>query len=164
MTLVDPLDWAFIGSGVGGRVSALRLGEKGCRVLVVEKGRRFGPEDFPKTNWDLRRWMWNPGVGLKGIFQMSFLKHVTVFHGVGVGGGSLVYANTLPLPKDNFFTSPSWAGLANWKDELGPHSDTARRMMVAARSPVVTYGDEVLKEIAVDMWRGDCTHPTQVAG
>jgi len=163
MNIVDHWDWIIIGSGFGGSVSALRLAEKGYRVLVVEKGRRFGPEDFPKTNWDLRRWMWNPGVGLKGIFQMSFLKHVTVFHGVGVGGGSLVYANTLPLPKDNFFTSPSWAGLANWKDELGPHYDTARRMLGAAPNPVVTYGDEVLKEIAVEMGREDCMHPTDVA-
>ena len=90
-------DWIIIGSGFGGSVSAHRLTQKGYKVLVIEKGRRFGPEDFPKTNWDLKRWMWNPEIGLKGIFKMSFMKHMTVLHGVGVGGGSLVYANTLRL-------------------------------------------------------------------
>lgn len=156
-------DWIIIGSGFGGSVSALRLAEKGYRVLVIEKGRRFAPEDFPRTNWDLKRWMWNPSVGLKGIFQMSFMKHVTVLHGVGVGGGSLVYANTLPLPKDHFFTSPSWAGLADWKEQLQPHYVTARRMLGAATNPSMTCGDKVLKEIASDMGREDSFHSTEVA-
>lgn len=156
-------DWIIIGSGFGGSVSALRLAEKGYRVLVIEKGRRFGPQDFPKTNWDVRRWMWNPGLGLRGIFQMSFLRHVTVLHGVGVGGGSLVYANTLPLPKDNFFTASSWSALADWKQQLEPHYETARRMLGAAPNPRMTYGDGVLQEIAADMGREECFHPTDVA-
>jgi cholesterol oxidase len=114
-------DWVIVGSGFGGSVSAHRLTEKGYRVLVLEKGRRFAAEDFPKTNWDLKRWMWNPAMGLKGIFKMTFMKHMTVLHGVGVGGGSLVYANTLPTPKSEFFESGSWAGLADWETELAPH-------------------------------------------
>ena len=61
-------DWIIIGSGFGGSVSALRLTQKGYRVLVVEKGRRFTKEDFPKTNWDVRRWLWQPNAGLLGIF------------------------------------------------------------------------------------------------
>src|ERR1019366_8585912 len=69
-------DFVIIGSGFGGSVSALRLVEKGYRVLLLEKGRRFGPEDFPKTNWELRRWMWMPDLGLRGIFKMSFFPHL----------------------------------------------------------------------------------------
>ena len=65
-------DFIIIGSGFGGSVSALRLVEKGYSVLLIEKGKRFGPDDFPKTNWDLRRWMWLPELGLRGIFKMSF--------------------------------------------------------------------------------------------
>ena len=57
---MDHFDAIIVGSGFGGTVSALRLAEKGYRVLVIEKGRRFAAEDFPKTNWDLRRWMWTP--------------------------------------------------------------------------------------------------------
>ena len=155
-------DAIVIGSGFGGSVSALRLSEKGYRVLVIEKGKRYGMDDFPKSNWDLKRWMWRPEVGLNGIFQMSFLEHVTVMHGVGVGGGSLVYANTLPTPKDPFFQGGSWASLADWKKELAPHYATARKYLGSARNPLKTRGDEVLEEIAADIGRSEHFHLTDV--
>ena len=115
-------DWVIIGSGFGGSVSAHRLTQKGYKVLVLEKGRRFNDEDFPKNNWNLKRWMWNPTLGLKGIFQMSFMKHMTVLH--GVGRGSLVYANTLPT-RSTRSEGGSWAGLRDWETELAPHYATA---------------------------------------
>lgn len=156
-------DWIIVGSGFGGSVSALRLAEKGYRVLVLEKGRRFAKEDFPKTNWDAKRWYWAPQAGLKGLFQMSFFRHVTVLHGVGVGGGSLVYANTLPTPSDGFFEAEGFAGLGDMKAELAPHYDTALRMLGAAKYPRVTRGDEVLREIAQEMGREDHFEATRVA-
>ncbi|MBW1905498.1 MAG: GMC family oxidoreductase [Deltaproteobacteria bacterium] len=156
-------DWIIIGSGFGGSVSAHRLTQKGYKVLVIEKGCRFEPEDFPKTNWDLKRWMWSPSIGLRGIFKMSFLKHMTVLHGVGVGGGSLVYANTLPTPKQEFFQSESWGHLADWEAELAPHYESAKRMLGATPNPLMTKGDHVMKEIAEDIGRQDHFHPTEVA-
>jgi cholesterol oxidase len=160
----EHVDYIVVGSGFGGSVSALRLAEKGHQVLVIEKGRRFAPEDFPRTNWDLKRWMWMPPLGLRGIFQMSFFEHVTILHGVGVGGGSLVYANTLPTPTDAFFRAPSWAHLAgDWSAELAPHYATARRMLGSAQNPSVTRGDRVLAEIARDLGRSEHHHPTDVA-
>ena len=156
-------DFIIVGSGFGGSVSALRLAEKGYRVLVLEKGKRWAEEDFPKSNWRLRKWLWNPALGLRGFFQMSFLKHVTILHGVGVGGGSLVYANTLPVPKDDFFGAASWKELADWKQELAPHYATAQQMLGAATNPKWTKGDEVLAEIAADMGRSEHHHPTEVA-
>lgn len=157
-------DWIIIGSGFGGSVSALRLVEKGYKVLVIEKGKRFGPGDFPANNWDLKRWMWMPGLGLQGIFQMSFMDHVTVLHGVGVGGGSLVYANTLPTPKEDFFEARSWAHLSDdWQAELRPHYATARRMLGAAENPRETEGDRVLESIARDIGRHEHFHRTEVA-
>lgn len=156
-------DWVIIGSGFGGSVSAYRLMQKGYKVLVLEKGRRFADDDFPKTNWDVKRWMWNPALGLKGIFQMSFMKHMTVLHGVGVGGGSLVYANTLPTPKSAFFESGSWSNLRDWEAELAPHYATAKRMLGATPNPLETKGDVVMKEIAKDMGREEHCHPTEVA-
>ncbi len=158
-------DWDFIvvGSGFGGSVSALRLSEKGYRVLVIEKGKRFGKEDFPETNWELSRWLWQPEVGLRGIFQMSFFSHVTVLHGVGVGGGSLVYANTLPMPKDDFFEKGSWAGLSDWKRELEAHYRTAKRMLGATPNPHLTPGDHILEEIATELGRARDWSPTEVA-
>jgi cholesterol oxidase len=156
-------DWLIIGSGFGGSVSALRLAEKGYRVMVAERGRRFAKEDFPKTNWDVRNWLWKPAAGLRGLFQMSFLEHLTVLHGVGVGGGSLVYANTLPVPKSGFFKAASWSQLADWEQELAPHYQTAKRMLGAATYPRTTRGDEVLKEIARDLGKEGHFHSTDVA-
>jgi len=156
-------DWIIIGSGFGGSVSALRLTQKGYRVLVVEKGRRFTKEDFPKTNWDVRRWLWQPNAGLLGIFQMSFFKHVTVVHGVGVGGGSLVYANTLPTPGDEFFSAASWVKLADWKAELAPHYATALKMLGANDNPRETASDRVMLEIAKDIGREEHFGPTRVS-
>lgn len=160
--MAEHFDWIIIGSGFGGSVSAHRLAERGYRVLVIERGRRFARHDFPKTNWDLRRWLWQPEVGLRGLFRMTFLEHVTVLHGVGVGGGSLVYANTLPTPKSGFFKSPSWSHLADWEDELAPHYREARRMLGAATNPRLTRGDEVLRQIARDIGREEHFHPTNV--
>ena len=118
-------DWIIVGSGFGGSVAALRLSEKGYRVLVLEQGSRFHRKDFAKTNWNLRRWLWMPALACRGILRMTFFRHVTVLSGVGVGGGSLVYANTLPQPKNSFFDDPTWSHLANWKEELQPHYKTA---------------------------------------
>src|SRR5688572_25077353 len=108
-------DYIIIGSGFGGSVSALRLSEKGYRVLVLEKGKWLQAKDFPKTNWNLKRWLWMPLFKFHGLFKLSFFRHVGVLSGVGVGGGSLVYANTLPVPGKNFFQSPSWSHLADWE-------------------------------------------------
>jgi cholesterol oxidase len=155
-------DWIVVGSGFGGSVAGLRLAERGKRVLMLEKGRRFQTRDFPDSNWDLRNWMWLPELGLRGIFQMTFLRHVTILHGVGVGGGSLVYANTLPTPKPSFFRASSWAKLADWHKELEPHYATARRMLGATRYEQRTRGDEVLAQIAADMGRAEHHEPTHV--
>ena len=57
------VDVLVVGSGFGGSVAALRLTEKGYRVAVLESGRRFGPDDFAKTNWNLRRFLFMPRLG-----------------------------------------------------------------------------------------------------
>ena len=156
-------DYVIVGSGFGGSVSALRLSEKGYRVLVLEKGTRFAASDFPKSNWNLKRWLWLPSVGCRGIFKMTFLPHVTALSGVGVGGGSLVYANTLPVPGDEFFSAPSWGDLADWKRELLPHYATAKRMLGATPVPFTTLPDEVLREVGKDIGRESSWTPTDVA-
>ncbi len=156
-------DVIIVGSGFGGSVSALRLAEKGYRVLVLEKGQRLEADDFPRTNWQLHRWLWMPALSFRGLFKMTFLRHVTVFSGVGVGGGSLVYANTLPVPRDDFFTKGSWAGLADWKAELAPFYATAKRMLGATVNPRVTAADEALEAVARGIGREDYYHPTEVA-
>ncbi len=141
-------DYVIIGSGFGGSVAALRLSEKGYRVLVLEKGKELQAEDFPKTNWNLKRWMWLPALRFFGFFKLSFFRHITVLSGVGVGGGSLVYANTLPVPKDDFFESESWSHLADWKNELQEFYPQAKKMLGAVRNPRMETGDAALKTLA----------------
>ncbi len=156
-------DYIIIGSGFGGSVAALRLTEKGYKVLVLEKGRRLRAEDFPKTNWNLKRWFWLPLLRFRGLFKLTFFRHVTVLSGVGVGGGSLVYANTLPVPTDAFFTQGHWSSLADWKKELAPFYDRARRMMGVAENPRLSKGDHILREIAAEQGQAQRFRPTDVA-
>ena len=141
-------DYLIVGSGFGGIACALRLTEKGYRVLMLERGRELHADDFPKTNWNLKRWLWAPRLGFRGLFVMRFFRHVTVLAGAGVGGGSLVYANTLPIPKSGFFKSEAWAHLADWETELGPHYREAQRMMGAVATPFLTTPDQILKKVA----------------
>ncbi len=154
-------DFVIIGSGFGGSVSALRLSEKGYKVLVVEKGREFKATDFPKTNWQLRKWLWLPALRFFGIQKLSFFRHVTILSGVGVGGGSLVYANTLPKPKSPFFKHGSWQGLDDWENKLAPHYETAWRMLGAATNPYLAPADLSLKAMADNM--GKPFQPTRVS-
>ncbi len=156
-------DYVIIGSGFGGSVSALRLSEKGYKVLVIEKGKWFKSEDFPKTNWNLKKWIWEPKLNLKGFFKMTFLNHVTVLSGVGVGGGSLTYANTLPVPKSNFFNSGSWAKLNSWELELKPFYETAYKMLGAAQNPKLYAADLTVKEIAKDLGKENNFEAVKVA-
>ena len=156
-------DWIVVGSGFGGSVSALRLAQKGYSVLVLEQGRRFRDQDFAKSNWNLRRWLWLPWLGCRGILRMTFFRHMTVLSGVGVGGGSLVYANTLPTPGDSFFDSASWSSLADWKRELAPHYATALKMLGATSVPFSTPADEALGAVAKDLDLEDQHHPARVS-
>ena len=124
-------DWIVVGSGFGGSVSALRLAERGYRVAVLETGKRWADEEFATSAWQLRRYFWAPRLGLRGILRLSVLDHVSVASGVGVGGGSLSYANTLLVPDEEFFAHPQWAGLRDWRAALTPHYAEAQRMLGA---------------------------------
>ena len=113
-------DVVVIGSGFGGSVAALRLAEKGYRVAVIEAGRRFEDKDFPKTSWRINKFLFAPALGLYGIQRIHVLPDVLILAGAGVGGGSLVYANTLYMPPDSYFQDKQWADITDWKSELSP--------------------------------------------
>lgn len=142
-------DWVVVGSGFGGSVSALRLAERGYRVAVLETGRRWRDEDFATSAWQLRRYLWAPRLGMRGILRLSVLDHVSVASGVGVGGGSLAYATTLLVPDDGFFAHPQWAGLRDWRTELAPHYAEARRVLGATTYDEDDPADRLLHAEAV---------------
>ena len=146
-------DFIIIGSGFGGSVSALRLSEKGYKVLVIEKGKWYHASDFPKTNYNFRKWLWMPMFRFFGIMKITFFRHTGILSGVGVGGGSLVYANTLPIPKSKFFNSGSWKELKDWEKELKPYYKIARNMLGATPNPILFDADKILKRVASNLGR-----------
>lgn len=156
-------DYIIIGSGFGGSVSALRLAEKGYKVLVLEKGKWYRDSDFARTNWQLNKWLWVPALRWFGIMKITIFRHVGFISGTGVGGGSLVYANTLPVPKPAFFRSGSWKNLADWQTELAQHYDTARTMLGAAPTPRLFDNDHALETLARDIGQEAHFGPTNVA-
>ncbi|MEV0605040.1 GMC family oxidoreductase [Polymorphospora rubra] len=164
-------DVVVIGSGFGGSVAALRLVEKGYSVAVLEAGRRFADHELPRTSWRVHRFLWAPRLGWYGIQRITLLRParrgggagVLVLSGAGVGGGSLVYANTLYEPLPEFYDDPQWCHLADWRAELAPHYEQAKRMLGVTTYPVRTAADEVMRTVADRMGVGHTHRPTPVA-
>ncbi len=156
-------DYIIIGSGFGGSVAALRLAEKGYSVLVLEQGKQYRPKDFPRTNFRLRRYLWVPALGMYGFQRLSFFRQASILSGVGVGGGSLVYANTLFMPPDSFFSQSSWRRFRNWKETLTPHYDTVSFMLGRQTNPNLKEEDLMLRTIAREMEREETFHTVDVA-
>jgi len=158
----NDFDVIVIGSGFGGSVSALRLAEKGYRVAVLEAGRRWRPQDFPSTNWNVRTSIWAPRLGCTGPLRIGLLGTCLAFGGVGVGGGSLIYGNTLYRPPDSFFQDRQWARITDWESELDACYDQAKRMLGVDVNPRNTPADLILREVAADLGVAGTVHPTQV--
>jgi len=155
-------DVVVVGSGFGGSVTALRLAEKGYRVHVIESGRRFADEDFAKTSWDLRRYLWAPRLKCFGVQRIHRLPDVMILAGAGVGGGSLNYANTLYVPPAAFFQDPQWAGITDWQAELAPHYETASRMLGVVTNPCEGPVEQIMRQTADDLGVGDTFRKTPV--
>jgi len=147
-------DVVVIGSGFGGSVAALRLTEKNYKVAILEAGKRFTDKDFPKTSWRLRKFLFMPRLGLNGIQRIHVLPDVLVLAGAGVGGGSLVYANTLYKPPASYFEDKQWRDITNWDQELSPWYDQASRMLGVAQNPYFSASDKAMKQVADQMGVG----------
>jgi len=156
------VDVVVVGSGFGGAVAALRLTEKGYRVLVLEAGRRFTPQTLPRTSWDLRSYLWAPALGCFGIQRVHLLRDVLVLAGAGVGGGSLNYGNTLYVPPKSFFEDPQWRRITDWEGELRPYYDQAERMLGVRENPSRTASDQHLRAVAERMGVGGTFRATPV--
>jgi cholesterol oxidase len=155
-------DFVVIGSGFGGSVASMRLAQKGYRVALVEAGKRWQAHEFPKNNWNAFKYFWAPKLRCFGIQDITLLKGVMVLHGRGVGGGSLVYANTLMRPGDDAFADPTWGGTVDWSRELAPHYEMARCMLGVTTNPALLEGEEALRRVSERMGAGATFHPTEV--
>lgn len=155
-------DFVIVGSGFGGSVSAMRLAQKGYSVAILEMGKKYEKEDFPKTNWNVKRFLWAPFVRCFGIQKITLLKKIMVLHGVGVGGGSLVYANTLLRPEKDIFASEYWPAGVDWHEELGPFYQTAQKMLGVVKNPHMDEGEMALKAVAEEMGCESTFHETDV--
>jgi cholesterol oxidase len=155
-------DFVIIGSGFGGSVSAMRLTEKGYRVLILERGKRFEDDDFARRSWNIFKYLWLPALRCFGVLQISPFRDVFVLHGSGVGGGSLGYANVLMQPTDTLFENPAWKHLADWKATLAPHYNTARFMLGATENPRLFPSDGLVREIASELGTEATFQPTTV--
>ena len=160
-------DVVVIGSGFGGSVAALRAVEKGYSVAVLEAGRRFRDDEFPRTSWRSRRFLWAPALGCYGIQRLTLLRGrggagLLVLSGAGVGGGSLVYANTLYQPLPDFYDDPQWRGITDWRDELAPWYDQAGRMLGVTIYPLETAADRAMLAVARRMGVAHTYQPTPV--
>lgn len=158
----EKFDFVIVGSGFGGSVSALRLAEKGYRVAVLETGKRWRAEDFARSNWDVRRYLWMPLLRCFGPQRISLVKNLMVLRGTGVGGGSLIYANTLMQPKPAVFDDPSWPAGTDWDDELRPHYNTARRMLGVTTNRTHYAAEEALLKLGRELGVESTFHPTEV--
>ncbi len=156
-------DWLIIGSGFGGSISALRLTEKGYKVGVIEAGRRFDDKDFAESTWQLNRYLWAPFLGLRGITRLTPFKDIFIGSGAGVGGGSIVYANTLYRAKPEYFSNPQWSELADWEQELDEPYATTERMLGVTTVPFESPGDQVLRDYAASIGTEDTFTRTPVA-
>lgn len=148
-------DYIIVGSGFGGSVSALRLAQKGYTVAVLERGKRYRPKDYAKTNWNFRKYFWMPPFHFYGIQCLTLLRHAFILHGAGVGGGSLVYANNLLVPPDDVFLKPGW-GPGDWKERLRPYYRTAQQMLGATPAARTGETDRLLSEVSLEI-RGEET-------
>lgn len=156
-------DYIVIGSGFGGSVSAFRLTEKGYSVGVMEMGKRWTSQDFPKTNWDARRWMWMPSLKMHGFYSMRLFRHVMVLSGNAVGGGSITYANALLVPPDTVWDEGSWAGLQDWKQVMPRHFAMAEKMLGVTDNQLLGEADFRLKRMADQQGVGHEFHHGRVA-
>jgi len=111
------LEAVVIGSGFGGAVTGCRLSKKWPgKVMIVERGKRYGRGDFPRSVPELAKGFWNlpgddvprliPNFGeCRGVFDLRAYTHIDVLTAAGWGGGSLLYANALIKPISPTFDS-----------------------------------------------------------
>ncbi|HKY30630.1 MAG TPA: GMC family oxidoreductase [Pyrinomonadaceae bacterium] len=133
-------DAVIIGSGFGGSVMAYRLAEAGLRVCLLERGKPYPPNSFPRAPHLLGQNFWDPSKGRYGMFDVWSFKGSGALVSSGLGGGSLIYAN-IHLRKD-----PHWfkedepdGSYTPWPityEDLERHYERVEKMMNVQKYPL----------------------------
>ncbi|MEA2222547.1 MAG: cholesterol oxidase, partial [Solirubrobacteraceae bacterium] len=111
----EHFDAVVVGSGFGGSVTAYRLAEAGHSVCLLERGKPFPPNSFPRSPLGMKHQFWDPSEGLHGMFNLWSFDNIDAVCASGLGGGSLIYANVL-LRKDEDWFVREEPGHGSWKD------------------------------------------------
>ena len=125
-----------IGSGFGGSVFACLLAERqSATVHVLERGRQYARNEFPRRPDHFHEAFWDPQYGRFGMFEyQSFAKSdIDVLTASGLGGGSLIYSNVLYEMPAEFFEG--WPGGIT-RQTLDPYYQKVLEMMEARPYPI----------------------------
>jgi cholesterol oxidase len=136
-------DAIVVGSGFGGGIAACRLAEAGRSVCLLERGRRFGRDDFPSRPEQAGTLLWHPSANPGGMFDVRLMRDVVVITAAGVGGGSLVYANVQLRAPAAVFEDARWPA-AITAEALEPWY----RRTEAALDPRTTPADPPLRKVS----------------
>ena len=130
MTGAPPVDAVVIGSGFGGSIAACRLAQAGHSVVVLERGRRYRPKDFPRdvTDVDALLWRRQRRKQSSGLYDLRFFSSLGCLVAAGVGGGSLVYANVHVRPDPVAFQDDRWPAGTD-RASLDPYFDRVAAML-----------------------------------
>lgn len=159
----EQFDVVVIGSGFGGSVSACRLAQKGHKVLILERGRRWKPEDYPREAGD--GWVYENLMPqhFNGWADIDFFPNMAVARGAGVGGGSLIYASVSIVPPAEIFDH-GWPSAIKYED-LQPHYATVGKMLNVQKIPdnQLTERYRVMRDGAEALGMGDRFHGVELA-
>jgi cholesterol oxidase len=129
-------DAVIVGSGFGGSINSLRLAQGGKSVLVLERGGRYKPGEFPRDATDVDKlfWRYPRRTKSRGLYEVRFFSSIAALVASGVGGGSLIYANIHIRPDPVVFDGPRWPRSVN-RESLDPYYDKVAAMLGVAPLP-----------------------------
>lgn len=152
---MEKFDTVIVGSGFGGAIMACRLAQKGAKVLVLERGRRWDVSEYPRSPGDAWFYDVDEPEQHNGWIDLRVFPNMAVVQGAAVGGGSLIYANvSVEAPRHVF--EQGWPPEISYA-ELKPHYDEVGRMLDVQELPdtQLTERFKLMRDAANAIGHGD---------